>query len=560
MRWILPEGKDEELVAQMAEKLGVSRYVAEIISRRGYGVNEETELFLSPKLQNLSDPYLLPDMQAAVDRIFLAKERGESVVLYGDYDVDGVTSLALLSEVLDAYGIKVSTFLPHRMDEGYGLSPEGVERCLQEKNPDLLIAVDCGTSSVEEIRALLEKGVETVVLDHHECKEELPPAVAIVNPKRGDTFTYLCSVGIVFKVAHALMKQQKLEDYDLRGVLDLVAIGTVADLVPLEGDNRIMVRAGLRRLEDPERPGVKVLKEVSRLNGVVTAADIGFRLGPRLNASGRLYTAQESLELLQTKDPQRAKELASDLDDYNRDRQAMGQEILEQAKAEILEKDLGKQKIIILGREGWHSGMIGIVASQIMRMYYRPTIIVGFENGVGKGSGRSVEGFSLVHALQQFEKYLVKFGGHEMAAGFTVNDDQFEEFRQYLTEYAERVLTPEQLDPRLHLDVELPFEEMNFNLWEEYQALEPFGMGNPRPMFYARGVAPQQPPKVLKEKHLKFEFGNGRERIEAIYFGGATGELPRPPWDIAYYMDRNEFRGTVRIQAQVHAIRQASVE
>ncbi len=362
-------------------------------------------------------------MDKAVARILLAMDRRERVVLYGDYDVDGVSSLALLSRVLSRFGGAPSCFLPLRMDEGYGLSHEGVKRCLDTLRPQLLIALDCGTSSVEEVAALNAQGVDVVILDHHECHGALPQAHALVNPKLSADFHYLCTVGLVFKLCHALLKVRPVAGLDLREYLDLVALGTVADLAPLIAENRILVKKGLIRLESTRWAGIRALLEVAAVQFPARPSDIGFRLGPRLNAAGRLGTAEDALNLLLTDDPARARELACSLDAQNKERQAVELAVLTQAEIQLASCfEPARDCAIVVGDTGWHSGVVGIVASRLSKTHHRPVLVIGFdETGSGRGSGRSIAGLSLVAALGQCGHLLDKFGGHDMAAGFSLS-------------------------------------------------------------------------------------------------------------------------------------------
>src|SRR5205823_5973539 len=388
--------------------------------RKGFATIDEVQAFLQPRLKSLSDPFLLPSMEAAVARILAALDRHERIVLFGDYDVDGVTSLALLAETLRAYDAAPDLFLPLRMEEGYGLSCESVERCVEQFHPQLLIALDCGTSSAAEIVDLRQRGVDVVVLDHHEPKAALPECVAIVNPKidPASPFHYLCSVGIVFKLCHALLKTRPI-NFDLKSKLDLVALGTVADIVPLCGENRTLVQRGAIEIARSSRLGLKKLIEVSGVRPPILTEDIGFRLGPRLNAAGRLSTAEKSLHLLLTQDLNEATASADSLDKHNRERQEVEKEIFAAAEEKIAsEYDPLRDAAIVVGASGWHPGVLGIVASRIARKFHRPTIVVGFDDrGMGRGSGRSIEGLSLVEALNRCSEHLEKFGGHEMAAG-----------------------------------------------------------------------------------------------------------------------------------------------
>lgn len=501
-------------------------------------------------------------MATAVERILAAIDRRERIVLFGDYDVDGVTSLALLAGLLRSYGASPELFLPLRMEEGYGLSPESVERCCEQHQPQLLIAVDCGTSSLAEIASLKERGVEVVVLDHHEPKSALPDCVAIVNPKAAadSAYEYLCSVGIVFKLCHALLKTRPAPGFDLKANLDLVALGTVADIVPLAAENRVLVQRGMLELARSKRPGLRKLMEVAAVRPPITAEHIGFRLGPRLNAAGRLATAEKALRLLLTSDETEAKELAALLDEQNRDRQAVERKIYDEAEKKLAEHfDPARDAAIVLGSREWHPGVLGIVASRLARKHHRPTILVAFDgNGLGKGSGRSIEGFSLVDALDRCAGNLEKFGGHEMAAGLAIREEKFAGFADAFRQVAGALLSKEDLMARLHLDHELNFSELNGDLLRWHQALEPFGNGNLQPIFFARAVEPAIEPQILKEKHLVLRLRQQNHFRRAIFFDGASSPLPPPPWDIAFRVNADEYEGETRLQIQVEALRAAA--
>ena len=591
MRWIFPKTVDATTVARLVREAGIAPWVAECLVRRGLSEPEVAAKFLRPMLRTLSDPFLLPGMDAAVVRVLAALEKCERIVLYGDYDVDGVTSLTLLTRLLLAYGAEVATFLPHRVDEGYGLSADGVARCVEEHRPQLLIAVDCGTTSVAEISRLREAGVDVVVLDHHEPKDELPPAIAIVNPKLGgkrrpesgdrkdddgdlsalrtphSAFEYLCSAGIAFKVAHALLKRRPIAGFDIKELLDLAAIGTVADVVPLVEENRIFVRAGLERIAQSRWPGVRALVEVAGLKSPLRAVDIGFGIGPRLNAAGRLDSASAALELLLTDDPARAQSLARSLDLQNRERRAIEDEVLGKAGAQIMGTfDPESDAAIVVGDAGWHPGVVGIVASRLQRRYHRPALVIGFDAmGIGKGSGRSIEGFSLVAALTRCAPLLEKFGGHEMAAGLTMRQENFAAFRETFTQAAREMIAPENLQRTLRLDAELSLAEVSLDLLDEHDALQPFGTANHQPVFFTRGVTLACEPRMMKDKHWSFNFrharaegGAIRTQCRAVWWNAAEEILPPLPWDIAYTVSRNEWNGRTDPQLELRAVRAAT--
>jgi single-stranded-DNA-specific exonuclease len=561
-RWIIASAcADAQSDIPWAEICGLP-CIAELLKRKGFASTDEVNAFLQPRLRSLSDPFLLRNMAVAVERILNAIDRNERIVLFGDYDVDGVTSLALLSEMLRSYGAAPELFLPLRMEEGYGLSPESVERCCAQHHPQLLIAVDCGTSSLAEIASLKERGVDVIVLDHHEPKSELPDCVAMVNPKAAPecAFEYLCSVGIVFKLCHALLKTRPSPSFDLKANLDLVALGTVADIVPLEQENRILVQCGMIELARSKRPGVRKLMEVAAVRPPVAAEHIGFRLGPRLNAAGRLATAEKALRLLLTSDEKEAAELATLLDAQNRDRQAVERKICDEVEKELEKSfDSKSDATIVLGSSDWHPGVLGIVASRLARKYHRPAILVAFDAaGLGKGSGRSIEGLSLVEALDRCAAHLEKFGGHEMAAGLAIREENFPAFADAFRKVARELLSEDDLRPQLNLDHELTFSQLNGDLLRWHQALEPFGNGNRQPLFFARGVAPAVEPQVLKEKHLVLRLRQQNHFRRAIFFDGALSPLPTPPWDLAFRVNADEYEGEIRLQIQVEALRSAA--
>ena len=539
--------------------------IARLLSRKGFGSTDEVQSFLRPRLKTLSDPFLLPNMERAVTRILRALDRRERIVLFGDYDVDGVTSLALLAETLRAYESKPDLFLPTRMEEGYGLSRESLERCIEQHRPQLLIALDCGTSASAEIASLRDKGVEVIVVDHHEPKSELPECIAIVNPKvdSASPFHYLCTAGIVFKVCHALLKTRPIE-FDLKSRLDLVALGTVADIVPLHGENRTLVQRGAIEIARSTRPGLRKLIEVSGVKAPILPEDIGFRLGPRLNAAGRLSTAEKSLQLLLTRDETEAKELAEFLDKQNRERQEVEKQIFAAVEEKIsTEFNPSRDAAIVVWSRGWHPGVLGIVASRITHKYHRPAIVIGVdENGVGKGSGRSIEGLNLVQALTRCASRgcgMQKYGGHEMAAGLTIHEKDIDLFAEQFRAVARDLLSDDDLQPRLHLDHEISFAELNFDFLGWHEMLQPFGNGNPQPLFFARGIDAPVAPRVVGENHLSLVLRQQNYQRRAIFFGGALAPLPPQPWDIAFRIRQDEYQGEARLEIRVEAMRESAL-
>jgi single-stranded-DNA-specific exonuclease len=545
-------------------ELGIPEVVAILLSSRGFSTADEATLFLDPRLASLRPPEEIPGIPEAVERIIEAVRSQERITLYGDYDVDGVSSLTILCRYLRAAGGLVECFIPDRATEGYGLSTAGVARCLRETIPSLVIAVDCGTNSRLEAEQLLKAGCELVVLDHHEPDPETvaPMAAALVNPKLGPDFHYLCSAGIVFKLCHAMQKASPVAGLDLRDFLDLVAVGTVADIVPLVGENRIFVKAGLRQLEQSRWTGLHALLHVSGASAPYDPSDIGFKLGPRINAAGRLGSATEALLLLLTDDTNKATRIAAHLDQQNRERQTVERDVTLQAEEWVASNfDPERHATIVAGKRDWHQGVVGIVASRIARRWHRPTLILGFdETGAGKGSGRSIEGLPLVEVLGRCSELLDAYGGHDMAAGLSLRESRLGELRERFESATRELISNEDLIPRLRLDAELDLCLADEEWLDTQDRLAPFGTSNAQPLLFSRGVTPSSTPRVLKEKHLRLELKSSGRRRDAIWFNASLDALPRPPWDVAYTVNRNTWQGRDEAQVQIVAIRSSTGE
>lgn len=531
-----------------------------LIRQRGLPSGDDLDGFLNPRLRDLSDPFLIPEMGLAVERLLQAADRGEAVCIFGDYDVDGVTSIALMRRILRAYGLEPRHFIPRRSSEGYGLSEAAIERCLAEgPKPDLLVTVDCGTVSIVEIALLRERGIDVVVVDHHEPSPlGRPDCAAVVNPKCGSDFTYLCAAGVAFKLGHALLKTRPA-DLDLKELIDLVAVATISDIVPLVGENRLLVRHGLKRLPATLNPGLKALQEVTGMNGHATAMDVGFRIGPRLNAAGRMDVPEDALATLLADCRRMAFELAEKLDLYNRDRQQYESRIRKEAMDMLGESfDPARDPVIVLGSRDWHPGVVGIVASRLMRQFHKPTFVVAIDgDGVGKGSGRSIEGVSLVDAIHACRDDLLAGGGHAMAAGLSISEDKLPVFRERFAEFVRRNADENVLCPKLHYDAELTFSQLSLEFLADYDLLQPFGNGNPQPVFISRDVRLSRPPLHMKNHHLRFMLRQGYHEQDAVFFGGGERVLPDPPWDIAFTIDRNTFRGRTTLQLIIQDVRAA---
>jgi single-stranded-DNA-specific exonuclease len=562
------------LAGQLASQLKISPLLAQCLLNRGFSEITAIENFLSPRLKNLADPFLLPNMEKAIGRLFRAREQNEPLVIFGDYDVDGVTSTALLTEVLRELGWRVEFYLPNRMDEGYGLSRDGVENCLKKFPVKLLLAVDCGSTAVETIQSLAARGVDVIVLDHHQVSSPAPNAVALVNPQLQGResengcrstldlrpSTELCSAGLSFKLAHAILKRGReinlpgAAEFDLKPLLDLVALGTIADLVPLIGENRILVSAGLRQLNQTQRAGIIALKNVAQINGIIGAYEVGFQLAPRLNAAGRLETAEESLHLLLAKNLEEAMPIAQNLDLRNRERQKIEKSIVVEVVGVVRSKfDAQKDFVIVEGQLLWHIGVVGIVASRVLQEFYRPTIIIGGENGEMRGSGRSIAGFDLAAALRECNEFLVRHGGHAMAAGLSIFPEKIDLLREKLNELARLKLKPEDLQPPMRLDAEVSLGEISLESLAELEKLKPTGQGNPNVQFCARNLSQAKPLQKIgaQKQHVKLWVSDGTATHEAVWWNGGDKSLPVGKFDLAFAPQINEFNGRRAVQLKV---------
>jgi len=533
-----------------------------ILFQRGYRTKEEILKFLSPKLEDLHSPFLLPDMDKAVERIASAIKRGEKILIYGDYDVDGVTSTSLLWYLLKDLGAKPLFYIPHRIREGYGLSKEGVLYA-KEAGISLIITVDCGTTAFEEIKLANQLGISVIVCDHHEPKERLPEAYALINPKRRDStypFDGLAGVGVSYKLAWGVIATLGRFPQFLYDHLDLVALGTVADVVPLIDENRILVKYGLMAIKRTKKIGLRALLKVSGLeNQDISTYHISFIIGPRINASGRLSDAEKAVKLLITEDEEEAEEIAQKLDKENRERQSIEDSILQSATQIVEKMDLEKKRVIVLGDETWHEGVIGIVASRISERFVRPTILFSLKEDIAKGSGRSIPGFHLYEALKSCQSYLLSFGGHKYAAGVLIERKNLLSFEQAMNDYASSL--PEEIyEKKLFADVIASLYDIDERLLKTLAKFEPFGVENPQPVFVSLGLEVVGCPRVVKNSHLKFKVREKERVLPAIAFG-RSGEITNLQigkkgfLDILYQFDENTYLGKTQLELQVKDMR-----
>ena len=553
-----------QLAGQLAGALGIPPLLAQCLLNRGLSDPASIATFLQPRLKQLADPFLLPNMAAAVERLLQARQRGEPLVIFGDYDVDGVTSTALLLEVLRPLGWKVHYYLPHRMDEGYGLSPDGVENCLAKFPVSLLLAVDCGSTAVATIASLRQRGVDVIVLDHHQVSSPAPAATALVNPQLGaapsSPFTELCSAGLAFKLAHALLKRGRetalpgAADFDLRPLLELVALATIADIVPLTSENRILVSTGLERLNATHRPGLIALKRVAQSPARLGTYEVGFQLAPRLNAAGRLETAEDALRLLIARDLAEALPLAQNLDARNRERQkierGIAEEVIEAVRARFNPQT---NFVIVEGHLSWHIGVVGIVASRVLQQFYRPAIIFGGDGGEFRGSGRSIPGLDLAAALRECSDLLLRQGGHAMAAGVSLLPANLDAFRARLNQLACSALKPDNLQPPLRLNAEVGLGDVTLDCLEALDQLRPTGQGNPPVQLLAPTLTLQRPPQRMgaEKQHLKMWVTDGATAHEAVWWRAGNEPSPASRFDLAFAPQINDYNGRRTVQLKV---------
>ncbi len=562
-RWkLLPRQPDADAV--LCRELGVSPLLARLLVARRIDTPAAAGPFLNARLsEHLRSPMLFKDMAAAADRVIAALRSGERIGIYGDYDVDGISGSAILVRFLRALGHEPLLHIPHRLRDGYGVTEPGVRR-LAEAGARVMITVDCGGVSHREIGLARSLGVDTIVCDHHQVSGTPLPAHAVLNPIEPDAgfpFSGLCGAGVAFYLALGvrlrLREAGRTDLPDLRRYLDLVTLGTIADIVPIVEENRVLVKYGLRELLQTGRPGLVALKAVSGVSTVSTAV-VGFRLAPRLNAGGRLADATRSVEILTTDDPARAEQLASELDQENRARQTIEQEILNDAINQVEREVIPAQRCsIVLASADWHPGVIGIVASRLVERFYRPTVLIALdaENGRGRGSGRSIRGVNLYEAFKACSRNLEGFGGHRMAAGLSIRQDQVGDFAEQFEATIRSVTRPEDFVPETSIDAELAFDEIDEVLLRDLARLEPHGPGNPEPVFLSRAVTVASR-RTVGENHLKLYLRQGTRAFSAIGFGMADSPIDDgAPLDVVYTPEVNEWNGTSSIQLRLRDLR-----
>ncbi len=552
-RWIINDIQEEE-VEKVAKEAGISRLLAKVFLSRGIRDADYIRKFLNASLEELYDPFMLKDMDRAVGRILKAISDHERILIYGDYDVDGVTSTSVLYDFLSGNKADISYFIPNRMQEGYGLTVGAIDRILK-KNVGLIITVDCGITAFEEVEYINGNNVDIIITDHHECKECIPDAYAVINPLRPDCsypFKELAGVGVVFKLVEALSIRMGTKGASMR-YLDLVALGTVADVVPLLDENRVIVKHGLLMIESTSNIGLKSLIKLSgAIDRKITTSIVGFVLAPRINAAGRVGDAQRAVRLLTTDDEKEALMLSSELDEQNKYRKDTELSIWQEVENTINSKvDFEKEKIVVVSGEGWHNGVVGIVAARVTEKYNRPCILISIEDGIGKGSGRSIEGFNLFKALQSCESILLKYGGHELAAGLTLNSENIDLLRKMINEYADKFIKPSDLIPRVKIDAVISKEYLTMENVRELELLAPFGAKNSEPVFVLHNLKISDIRAVGQDKHIKIKFFNSNFCVDGIGFNkGNLADIyfESDVLDVACSVEINSWNNTESVQ------------
>jgi len=562
-RWVLGTPPDPSKVELLEEELHLPRPLCALLVARGFDHAEAAKSFLRPRLSELHPPDSIPDISRAVARILTALREDEIIFIHGDYDVDGMAGTALLARWLEKLGGRVIPFVPHRLRDGYDLGPQGLKAAVSAAAA-LLVTVDCGIlahGAVEEAKA---QGLDVIVTDHHPPGEELPGALAVLNPSRGDSLypnSDLCGTGVAFKLCQALAEAKGIEDEELYPFLDLVGMATVADLVPLAGENRILARYGLKALAQTQKAGLRALMaEAGVPQENISAGDVGFGLAPRLNALGRLAEPQDGLRLLLTEDRNEARRLARMAEEVNVRRKEADQSVLEEALEQLSQSfDPEVDHGVVLASDGWHPGVVGIVASRVVERIHRPAVLIALDGDRGRGSARSIPEYNLLEGIRACGHHLERFGGHRQAAGMEIRRDRIPEFRTAFKAEAGKTLGGMDLRPTLRVEIAVRLEEMSPDLLKYLKYLGPHGIGNPGPSFLVKGVPLPQLPRRVGKDHLKLRLGQGQAGLDAIGFRLASRippqSLGRGPVDAVFHLDENEFRGVKQLQAKLKDIR-----
>ncbi len=548
---------DTEKIEEIHKKYNINKLLATILVNRGIIEEKQIEKFLKPKRSDFYEPYKMPDMNIAVDRIIKAIENKEKTIIYGDYDVDGITSVTVLKSFLEERGLVVAEYIPNRLQEGYGLNKAAVEE-IAKQGYTLMITVDCGISAIEEVKYANELGLETIITDHHEPGAELPKALAVVDTKRKDNeypFRNLAGVGVVFKLIQAIGMKLGLDEKEYLKYLDIVCIGTISDIVPLVDENRVIVKLGLKLVEQTRNLGLKSILQASGYNKI-NSSTISFGVAPRINASGRMGHQEDALQLFLSKEKDEVDELTQKLEQYNKLRQETEKNIYADAIMQIERDGLTNNSTIVVKGKNWHHGVIGIVSSKITEMYFKPSILLCEEDGYGKGSGRSIPGFDLYEALTECNDCIDKFGGHSMAVGINVKSDKFEEFKQKLEQVAKDKHI-EEIVPILKIDAQISLDEINKEMVDSLNELEPYGEENKTPLFAFKNLRIDSIRALSEGKHLKLTLKDSKNIVNAIGFN--LGELSNEyrigdKVDVVGNLEINTFNGVDNVQINIKDI------
>lgn len=563
LKWVVQPDPDLKTVSKLSQELNIPEIAARILASRGFFDSQIASKFLDPQLSDLFDPFAISNMDKAVDRVIQALKANEKIMIYGDYDVDGITGTALMFLILNRLGASVSYYLPNRLIEGYGISEDGLIEA-EKRQVNLLISVDCGITAVEEVVAARSKGIDCIITDHHEPGDKIPIANAIVNAKLDGPANpgfELSAVGVAYKFAQALYRKLGQDEFELEQHLDLVALGTSADIVPMIGENRILTKFGLQQIARTTKPGLKALIFVAGLMGQrIGTGQVVFILAPRINAIGRLGDAQQAIKLLTTRDEGMAHAIARILNAENKRRKDIDEQTLLEALEQIEQNvDMSRDKAIVLASRGWHQGVIGIVASRLVERFHRPTVMIAIDGMEGKGSARSIPGFHLYEALKECESELIRYGGHKYAAGLSILPEKIESFRRRLNDVSTRMLSEDDLIPKLDIDAELDIEQVDDDLVRVLEKFSPFGPLNMRPVFVSYAAEIIGTPHVVGNNHLRFRVRKGERVLDCIGFGlgDFLKQLNYRPLhvDIAYVLEHNYWNGSNRIQLRLKAIR-----
>ena len=556
-RWILPTAPDPEAVSALCTELKLPELLSRLLVARGFSLADGAKRYLRPRLDHLHDPSTLTDLGRATDRIVRAVREDEMIFVHGDYDVDGICSTTIMTRTLRRLGGRVTPFIPQRVTDGYDLTSAGV-RAARDAGARLVITCDCGTSAAGPVKELQDAGIDVIISDHHLPGGPLPAAFAVLNPRRVDCTSAdkdLCAAGVAFKLALAVTRAMGASENPVLNLIDLVALATIADVAPLRGENRVLARYGLRQLAETRSVGLKAMIRAAGLDRKpITAGRVGFILAPRLNAAGRIGSALRGVELLLSTDESVANSIARELEELNVRRQEMDRAVLDQAREMVTQLDLDDTYGIVLAADGWHPGVIGIVASRIVEEFGRPTILVALDGDEGKGSGRSIAPFDLHAGISECRDLLLRFGGHRSAAGVTVARARVADFARRFNDVARRVLTPDDLVPELRADLEVHLRDVDDRLEELLRHVEPCGIGNPAPVMIARGVRLAAAPKMIGKDGLRLELEQDGTRITALGWGMAprAAELSAGrTLDVAFRLERDEWNGTSRLQARI---------